>query len=119
VKSEENSEAYGNIFQDFPKKVDTKFQQMRLVFYQGQSSCYFFDQKKKLRQYLPQLLTRKCCKQTIIDEIVDGDNVQFQWCLISTLVEDATASHELFVMIVEVWLTIQGFSHTGAYPRVL
>jgi len=64
---------------------------------------------------LPQLLTEKCCKQTNFDEIVDDDNVHFQWCLILTVIEDATASQELLVLVVELWLTIRGFSYAAAY----
>ena len=54
-------------------------------------------------------------KESSICEIVDDDNVQFQWCLISTAIEDETASQELLGMITELWLTIRGFFFAGAY----
>jgi len=86
-----------------------------LFFIKDEVYVFFFKPEKKLRQYLPELLTEKYCKQTIIDEIVEEDKGQFQWCLISTVVEDSTASQELLVMVVELWLTIRGFSHAAAY----
>ena len=112
---EENLDTDGSSFQDFTKKWIQKINRGGLFLIKDEVYVFFFELERKLRQYLPKLLTKKCCKQTIIDEILDDDNVQFQWCLISTVVEDATASQELLGMIVELWLTIRGFSHAAAY----
>ncbi len=51
----------------------------------------------------------------VIDEVVSDDELQFHWCLISMDIDDEDASQELLSKIVQLWLTIRGFSTAGAY----
>lgn len=69
----------------------------------------------QIRQYLPKLISEKNCKDGIVSEIVDDEDILFQWCLISTDIEDEAASQELLNMVTRLWLTIRGFSYSGAY----
>ena len=54
-----------------------------------------------------------------MDVILDDDNVQFQWCLISTVVEDATASQELLGIIKTLANNLRFLSCCSSLPRVL
>ena len=47
--------------------------------------------------------------------MVDDEDIQFQWCIISTDIEDESASQELLYLVAELCLMICGFSNAGAY----
>lgn len=49
-------------------------------------------------------------KETIIHEVVSDDDVGFYWSLCSVYIPDEEISCELLTQIVELWLTIRGFS---------
>ena len=54
-------------------------------------------------------------RQHIISAIASDDNVQFHWTLLSVDIESEEQAVELLEQIVGLWLTIQGFSLTGAW----
>ena len=50
-----------------------------------------------------------------MSEICGDDEIQFYWCLITTAIEDESASQELLLKIVDLWITISEFSSAGSY----
>ena len=77
---------------------------------------FFSEMEKKMRNNLIELITKKHIdKNAVIEEVASDDDVLFHWCLISTDIDDEAASQELLRKIVELWLTIRGFSTAGAY----
>ena len=57
---------------------------------------------------------RRIDKDAVISSISTDDKVQSHWCICAVSLEDETAK-ELLVKIIELWLTIRGFSSAGAY----
>ena len=53
-------------------------------------------------------------KQEIVDEIVSDDDIQLHWSVISVDL-DHHAGEQLLQEIVQLWLTIRGFSTAGAF----
>ena len=46
----------------------------------------------------------------MIASVLLNDNVQFYWIMLSTDIQDEQTSQDLLREIVELWLTIRGFS---------
>ena len=49
-------------------------------------------------------------KAEMIASVLLNDNVQFYWIMLSTDIQDEQTSQDLLREIVELWLTIRGFS---------
>ena len=64
---------------------------------------------------MPKLVYKIMTKADTIEDLYKDDNIQFEWCMLSTNIEEETASQELLRKIIELWLTIRGFSSAGAY----
>ena len=57
-------------------------------------------------------------KQKVIESALTDENIQFHWCLISTDIEDDKATI-LLKMIIELYVTIRGFSFVKSYINKL
>lgn len=87
-----------------------------LFFVSDEVYTFFLELEKKTRSYLPELIRQgKVNKAVVLGEITADDSVQFFWCIVSTDIEDEAASEELLYKVVELWLTIRGFSIAGSY----
>lgn len=53
-------------------------------------------------------------KQEIVDEVISDDDIQFHWSMISVDL-DHHVGEQLLQEIVQLWLTIRGFSTAGAF----
>ena len=115
VKGEDNSIVEQSSLQDFTKTWIHKINRGGLFFIKDEVMEFFFQLEIKVREYLPKLSSQKNGKETIVSELVEDNDIQFHWCLISTSIDDETASQQLLRMVAELWLTIRGFSHAAAY----
>ena len=52
-------------------------------------------------------------KESLLNAIVQEEDVQFQWCMMTTTIHDATAS-TLLIMLCELYMTIRGHSFAGS-----
>ena len=69
-----------------------------------------------MRKFLLKLVTQDIehSKKEIIDEVTSDNNVQFYWSMIAIDL-DEDIGQELLVQIVQLWLTVRGFSTAGAF----
>ena len=49
-------------------------------------------------------------KSTIIDYVLKNEDIQFYWSMLSIDIEEEEHSLELLQHIIQLWLTIRGFS---------
>ena len=70
----------------------------------------------KLRYHLLNIFTENADTQkaSIISSLMDDDNVLFAWIFISREL-DKNDSDELLHLVIEMWLTIRGYSTAGAW----
>ena len=103
-------------FHSFTKKWITAVNRGGLFFVSDEVYTFFLELEKKTRKFLPELIRQGSVnKEAVLTEITADDNVQFFWCIISTDIDDEEASQELLYKIVELWLTIRGFSIAGSF----
>ena len=75
----------------------------------------FVSLEMKVRQHLAFLFhAETTSKQTVIDDIMQDEDVLFNWAITADI-DDDSLSHELLSHIVNLWLTIRGFSAAGAW----
>ena len=56
-------------------------------------------------------------KSTLLKTVEEDDEVQFHWCIIASDM-DADVSKHLLKKIIEMWITIRGFSFTKCYMEL-
>ena len=72
----------------------------------------FHSMEEEIRKYLiPSTLNNS--KEKIIKSIVENEEVLFEWCMISSNANEPE-SNELLHMIVELYVTIRGFSFASS-----
>ena len=77
---------------------------------------FFVELEKKLCKELKLMLQRrKVDKSSVLTSLVNDDVLTFHWCALSLSIDDESAKKELLTMVVDLWLTIRGFSTAGAY----
>ena len=52
-------------------------------------------------------------KQSLVCDVMEDEDVQFCWTMIAVDIDREEDAQELLQNIVELWLTIQGFSTTA------
>ena len=77
---------------------------------------FFYQVECIVRKLLLEVLTinTQHGRKEIIDEVTSNDTVQFHWSIIAVEV-DEDVGQELLAEIVQLWLTIRGFSTAGAF----
>ena len=95
---------------------------MRLVdrggLFQVNDNGYLFFRALELRtrQVLPQhLMHPSQSKDSLLQELKNDEDVQFLWCMVSVDISDSEDADQLLTDIIELWVTIRGFSVTGAW----
>ena len=87
-------------------------------------SIFFCELEKKVGAYLCDIfasasgLTDRSkveAKSETVANIVEDTDVQFSWLLLCLDLDDEELSKELLGLIVEMWITIRGFSMAGAW----
>ena len=102
-------------FLDFTKMWILSKYRGGLFLIKDEVDSFFLELEKKTREYLPKLITPKLTKADTVEDLCKDDNVQFEWCMLSTGIEEELASQELLKKIIDLWLIIRGFSYAGAY----
>lgn len=71
----------------------------------------------QVRERLPALLKSQLgvSKESIISAIASDQHVEFLWTLLSIDIDNDENSVELLKEIIELWITIRGFSMTSAW----
>ncbi len=72
----------------------------------------------KTQAYLPQHLqspSADSSKKILLKTIIDDEEVQFCWSMLSAGIADEDHSSELLQTIVELWVTIRGFAITSVW----
>ena len=54
-------------------------------------------------------------KEDVIEDIIHNDDVLFSWTAVTSDLDDEDFAKELLQHIVELWVTIHGFSAAGAW----
>ena len=54
-------------------------------------------------------------KEDVIEDVVHNDDVLFSWTAVSSDLDDEDLAKELLQHIVELWVTIRGFSAAGTW----
>ena len=79
----------------------------------------FREVEVKMQSTLMAVLKRSVAvsgqKQSIIDAVANDDDVQFFWALLTCDIQEEEDAITLLKDIVELWLTIRGFSVAGAW----
>ena len=80
------------------------------------ASFFFRALELKTRTVLPQHLRNPTkTKQLLIQDLIEDDDVQFLWSMLSIDITDQNDSLHLLSNIAELWITIRGFSMTGSW----
>lgn len=76
----------------------------------------FHEIERMVRRFVVKLTSQSSQqdKQEIVDEIVSDGDVQFHWSMISVDL-DHDAGEQLLQQIIQLYLTIRGFSTAGAF----
>ena len=78
-----------------------------------QAYTFFIILEKNVRKHLTVLFRRGSTeadsKESVVDDIMNDEDILFNWMLMTTI-DDDTQSKELLFHIVNLWLTIRGFS---------
>ena len=78
--------------------------------------CLFVGIEMKLRRHLLCLFkTNAIKKEDVIEDIIHNDDVLFRWTAVTSDLDDEDLAKELLQHIVELWVTISGFSAAGAW----
>ena len=74
--------------------------------------------RDKLSSTLASFTAHPGTKDQLVKEAFEDSDVQFYWSLLSTDIEDLSDADELLKEIVELWLTIRGFSIAGQWMEM-
>ena len=76
----------------------------------------FHEIERMVRKFIVNLVSQSTQqdKEEIIEEIVSDDDIQFYWSMISVDLDDHVGQ-QLLKQIIQLWLTIRGFSTAGAF----
>ena len=78
---------------------------------------FFIEVEMRLRRHLPHLfkVNPTIDRQEIIDDMVTSDDIICYWAVVTCDLDDEDLSVELLQHIIELWVTIRGFSAAGAW----
>ena len=87
-----------------------------------QSYAFFKDVEMITRKHLAQMFSLASTgqdsvmqRQDILDNIVNHPDVQFSWSIVCAPLDDEYMADELLKHVVDLWLTIRGFSEAGSW----
>lgn len=86
--------------------------------YHVSDNCYLFFRalELKTRHLLPQHLQNPSkSKDLLIKELLDDEDIQFFWSMLSVDISDPDTAYELLQDVATLWITIRGFSLAGAW----
>lgn len=110
--ADENEDTYLEYTQRWIHTVD------RGVLFRVNDVVYgsFYELEKLVHKHLLRLMTRdiELGKKDIVDEVTSDNSVQFHWSMIAADLDEEIGQQRL-VEIVQLWLTVHGFSMAGAF----
>ena len=102
--------------QEFTKQWISAVDRGGLTFVSDETYTLFYQMEMRMQKHLHELTSQKHIdKVAVMEEVAADYDIQFQWCLLSTDINEEDASQELLQKVIELWLTIRGFSTAGAY----
>ena len=114
ASNDDDDESYDS-FISYTRKWTKAINRGGLFLIKDEVYLLFFEMEKKMRKELSFMLrARRIDKDSVISSISSDDKVLSHWCVCAVSLEDET-SKALLVKIIELWLTIRGFSTAGAY----
>ena len=77
---------------------------------------FFLSLEEEIRVLLSSLFTKENRKEKIFEEFCNIEDVQFYWLIVNDDVdkEDQDVHSELLKQVVELFVTIRGFSYASA-----
>ena len=87
------------------------------LFHVNEVFFLFEEIEMKLRRHLRCLFKTNANikKEDVIEDIVHNDDVLFSWTAVTSDLDDEDLAKELLQHLVELWVTISGFSVAGAW----
>ena len=114
--SESAEEECEDTYMDYTKRWIRAIDRGGLFRITDEVYVFFHEVERLVRKFLLKLVTQDIehSKKEIIDEVTSDNNVQFYWSMIAIDL-DEDIGQELLVEIVQLWLTVRGFSTAGAF----
>ena len=80
---------------------------------------FFVAIEKQVRNLLPSHVIRPSDKEafqrTVIDKVVQDEDVQFHWALINQDIDNPEDAEVLLLEVVKLWVTVRGFSLAASW----
>ena len=114
--SQNAEEEADSMYLDYTKKWIRAVDRGGLFHISDEVYVFFHEVERIVRRFTHKLV-KQCSqhdKQDFIAEVVSDGDVQFHWSMISAEL-DNDVGEQLLKEIVQLWLTICGFSTAGAY----
>ena len=73
------------------------------------------------RVMLPKHMVKADCTSSVKEvtrAVMDNDEVQFKWTLLSTVIDSEEETQELLYEIVQLWVTVRGFSIAASWMEI-
>ena len=114
--SEDSEEEDDDSYMEYTKKWIRTIDRGGLFRVNDEVYLFFHEIERMVRKFVVKLVNQSTQqeKQEIVDEIVSDDDIQFHWSVISVDL-DHHVGEQLLQEIVQLWLTIRGFSTAGAF----
>ena len=81
-----------------------------------QSFAFFVAVEKKVRMVLPNLVSSESTSlEDTVEKILNDDDIQWEWCLLSQDIDSSDESAEVLKDIVKLWVTVRGFSIAASW----
>lgn len=80
-----------------------------------QSFMFFVAVEKKVRRHLASFVSTQGALEELVEEIVEDDDIQWEWCLVSQDIDSIEESMEVLKDIVKLWVTVRGFSLAASW----
>ena len=81
-----------------------------------QSFAFFVAVEKKVRTVLPNLVSSESTSlEDTVEKILNDDDIQWEWCLLSQDIDSSNESAEVLKDIVKLWVTVHGFSIAASW----
>ena len=112
----EDKDVSENSYLDYTKRWIQIVDRGGLVHIKDEFHCFLYEVEMQVRKHLLHHFTpgKEVDKQFLIDRITTDGSVQFQWSFVSIDL-DEEVGNELLVEMVNLWLTLRGFSIAGAF----
>lgn len=113
----------GETYLEYTKKWIELVNRGKLFEINDECFKFFCDLESKVTSYLRDIFASggqvHKDKKEVISSIAEDTDVQFSWLLLCLELDDEQLSNELLEYVVELWLTIRGFSMASAWMEYI